>query len=115
LDMSRYLATETAQNFDGTKNNPSTGAKWAVGDRVPGFTIGNPTPGNDYFDVQARGYYSGGKWTVKFARVLTPQANHLDITLKSGSTYRFSFAVHDATPPDNHYGVANQAFTLQIP
>lgn len=115
LDLSRYLAAETAQNFDASKPNPTTGAAWSVGDRVPAYMIGNPTPGNDYYDVAARGYYNNGIWTVKFERDLTPQSAHLDVAFKSGSTYHFSFAVHDATPPDNHYGVANQEFRLKLP
>lgn len=115
LDMLKYIADETATNFSGTKPNPATGNAWAAGDRVPAYTIGNPTPGNDYFDVAARGTYSNGKWTVKFSRALVTGPGKLDVSLVSGKSYKFSFAIHDATPPDNHYGVANKYFTLQIP
>ncbi|MBS1902534.1 MAG: hypothetical protein JSS75_02395 [Bacteroidetes bacterium] len=115
LDMLRFLAEETAAKFDPRKPNPATGTAWASGDRVPAYTIGNPTPGNDYFDVHSRGYYSNGQWTVKFSRDRVPQQFHQDVAFTSGKKYLFSFAIHDATPANNHYGAANKSFTLAIP
>lgn len=115
LDQSKFISAKTSVGFNPTSPNPATGAAWKTGDRVPAYLIGTPVVGNDYYDVQSRGFYSNGKWTVKFKRALSTSSGHLDIGFTHGGTYQFSFAVHDATPPDNHYGVANQPFTLNIP
>ncbi|HYM19612.1 MAG TPA: ethylbenzene dehydrogenase-related protein [Candidatus Kapabacteria bacterium] len=115
LDKRYFVEFETGQAFTGKEKNPATGSPWAAGDRVPGYTIANPTPSNDYFDVQARGYWSNGMWTVKFHRKLNTGVDHLDTQFAHGKSYLFSVAVHDATPPDVHYGDANSSFTLAIP
>ncbi|MDP4221118.1 MAG: ethylbenzene dehydrogenase-related protein [Bacteroidota bacterium] len=116
LDKRYFIAEESAQTFaKGVSTNPSTGAPWATGDIVPSFSIAVPTaPSNDYFDVRAKGYYSGGKWTVKFQRKLgTTSVN--DVQFASGNQYLFSFAIHNNTAPEDHFGVANKSFKLMIP
>jgi len=116
LNKQFFIAEETAKPFTGSSVNPNTNMAWATDDIVPAFTLALPKdPSNDYFDVHAKGYYSGGKWTVKFQRKLNTGNTNSDVQFASGNTYLFSFAVHNNNPSGDHYGISNKSFTLKIP
>lgn len=117
LSKSDFVANETAVIFASNNTiNPTTGAAWKSGDRIPGFTIANPTPtSSDYFDVQSKGYWANGKWVVKFHRKLITNTSGSDVALVSGRQYLFSLAIHDNNSPDNHYGASQKAFKLIMP
>ncbi len=117
LDKQYFIAKETAASFaSGVSINPATNNAWAAGDLVSAYTVSSPSdPSNDYFDVKAKGFYSNGMWTVKFQRKLSTASNNNDVTFAHGSSYQFSFAVHNNNSPGNHYGVANKVFSLMIP
>lgn len=115
LDAKYFIAEATAQTFDATATqNPSTNSAWKAGDRVPGYYIKAENGLSSYYDVKARGYYSGGKWHVKFKRTLNRTGDELDVTFIPGNEYGFSFAVHNHNSPGNHYGVADKKFTLKL-
>ncbi len=117
LSKSDFIASETAVIFANNSTiNPATGAAWKSGDRVPGYTIANPTPtSSDFFDVQSKGYWANGKWTVKFHRKLITNNSGSDLVLVSAHQYLFSLAIHDNNSPNNHYGASQKAFKLIIP
>ncbi len=115
LDKRYFIDESNSVSFlSHSSTNPATGTAWSLGDRVPGFVVGTPASTRGNFDVQARGYYSGGKWTVKFKRSLATDDNYSDITLAHGREYLFSLAIHDATQPADHYGTADKAYKLSI-
>ena len=116
LDKRYFIAEETDTSYDkNIPTNPSTAMPWKANDIVPGFTISLPKdPSNDYFDVHSKGYYSGGKWIVKFQRKLNTSQT-LDQQFTSGNEYPFSFAIHNNNAPGDHYGVADKSFKLKIP
>ncbi len=114
----RYFITESSAVAFGapTSKDPSTGDIWKAGALVPGYTI-KPYSALDpssYYDVKSKGYYSGGKWHVKFKRKLNTNQDELDVTFAPGNSYGFSFAVHNHNAPGNHYGVADKMFTLKL-
>ena len=117
LDKQFFIAEESDLAFDNTvTKNPGTNRAWVADDVVPSFTLALPTdPTNDYFDVQAKGYYSNGMWTVKFQRKLNTGVYNLDTQFTRGNDYLFSFAIHNNNSPDNHFGAANKSFTLKLP
>lgn len=64
------------------------------GDRVPRYLPGSPT--GSAADVQAKGAWAAGKWTVEFARKLdTGQGD--DTVFNRSRTYRMAVSVHDRT------------------
>jgi hypothetical protein len=113
LDKRYFVAEETAVRFGAV--NPLTNSAWVAGDRVPPYRVAQPVGSSDYYDVKARGFWSAGKWKVKFQRKLNDGNIGNDVQFASGNTYLFSFAVHNNTPKGNHYGTANQSFTLKLP
>ena len=117
LNKQFFIAQESAQPFsNGMPINPATNKVWAADDIVPSYELAMPSdPTNDYFDVQAKGFYSGGKWTVKFKRKLNTGNTDNDVQFVSGNEYPFSFAVHNNNAPGNHYGAANKSFKLKLP
>ncbi|MEI8134979.1 MAG: ethylbenzene dehydrogenase-related protein [bacterium] len=114
-DKKYYVAENTGVTFETSPKNPSTGALWAADDLVPSAYLSTPNPGSDYFDVHAKGYWSGGKWTVKFERKLNTGIGNQDVQFASGNEYLFSFAVDNKTAPGKHFGAANSAFKLKLP
>ncbi len=64
------------------------------GDRVPRYLPG--TPSGSAADVQAKGAWLAGKWSVEFARKLdTGQAD--DTAFDPSRSYRMAVSVHDRT------------------
>lgn len=64
------------------------------GDRVLRYLGGTPT--GSAADVQAKGSWAAGRWTVEFARKL--DTGHADDTpLKPSGTYKMAVSVHDRT------------------
>ena len=116
LNKQYFIAEETAIPFTNASVNPSTNKSWTTDDIVPAFTLALPKdPTNDYFDVHAKGFYSVGKWTVKFQRKLNTGNTNSDIQFSSGKEYLFSFAVHNNNSKGNHYGISGKSFKLMIP
>jgi hypothetical protein len=115
LNKQLFIAEETAQNFSNVSKNPATGSTWKANDRVPSSSLASADPSNDNFDIHAKGFYSGGKWTVKFQRKLTEGNANNDIRFAHGNEYLFSLAIHNNNSPGNHYGAENKVFKLKIP
>jgi hypothetical protein len=64
------------------------------GERVPRYLPG--TPSGSAADVQAKGAWASGKWTLELARKLvTGQAD--DTVFDAAKTYRIGVSVHDRT------------------
>jgi hypothetical protein len=114
LDKRYFIAEESEQAFGAT--NPASAKAWATDDLVPSSTLSLPTnPSDDNFNVKARGYWSAGKWTVKFVRKLSNGNTDSDVQFANGNSYLFSFAVHNNNALGNHFGPANKSFKLNIP
>lgn len=65
------------------------------GDRVLRYLPGSPT--GSAADVQAKGAWAAGKWTVEFARKL--ETGHADdVVFNRSRNYRMAVSVHDRTP-----------------
>ena len=117
LDKNYFIAESDYQLFSSTlSNNPASGSPWKAGDRVPGYYLKTISPNNPsgYYDVKSMGYYSGGKWHIKFKRKLNTNDSELDVTFAPGNEYGFSFAAHNHNKPGNHYGMAEKKFTLKL-
>ncbi len=115
LDKHFYIFQPTEASF-GATTNPVTAAAWTKGDVVPTSTINviNPSGTNDFWDVKARGYWSNGKWTVKFKRALTTASVGKDVQFAAGGSYPFAFAIHNNNAPKDHYGVATRSLKLNL-
>ena len=114
LNKKYFIAEEMEQVFGNI--NPASGTAWADGDLVPSNRLALPSdPTDDNFDVKAHGFWSAGKWNVKFKRKLSTGHTDTDIQLASGNSYLLSVAVHNNNAPGNHFGDANQPITLKIP
>jgi hypothetical protein len=119
IDKGRYISAKTMDAF-GNIFNVVTGKLWAVNDEVPSTTIAqiDPQKQNDSWDVKSQGFWSNGKWTVKFKRALQTASSNAatpnDVAFAPGVRYPFSFAVHNHNAPGEHYGVSSHAFTLLL-
>jgi hypothetical protein len=119
IDKGRYISAKTMDAY-GNIFNVVTGKPWAAGDEVPSTTIAqiDPQKENDSWDVKSQGFWSNGKWTVKFKRSLQTASSSgtapNDIAFAPGIRYPFSFAVHNHNAPGDHYGVSSHAFTLLL-
>jgi hypothetical protein len=70
-------------------------AGWKVGDLLPQYVVSREdATGSATDNKQAKGAWKDGMWTVVWARPLNLK-NPDDKALREGSTYNFSFAVHD--------------------
>lgn len=78
------------------------------GERVPRYTAGRPT--GSAADVNAKGAWADGKWTVEFARRLNT-GHPDDTTFEFGRTYGMAVSVHDRT---GDMDKASEALVLQF-
>ncbi len=100
----------------GIEMNPATGSAWRAGDIVPTsiITAIDPAGTSDFWDVKARGYWLNGKWTIKFKRALTTASTAKDVQLSTRGSYPFAFAIHNNNAPEDHFGIANRSFKLNL-
>lgn len=94
FDKSKFIWDSDADAFDPLRPNPATGTAWKSGDIVPGWKIreqNNSFSGRG--DIDAKGSYSAGKWTIEIKRAFNTQSeNNDDAVLKAGTKHPFSIA-----------------------
>lgn len=91
---------------------------FSVGDTVPGYILRQPS--GSRADIQARGIWLDGTWTVELVRPLDTGENAIladgttpvDITFAPGETYYFSLVVMDNTDQDHSTEEIGIAFRI---
>jgi hypothetical protein len=91
---------------------------FSSGDTVPGYVLRQPT--GSRADIQARGVWANGIWTVELTRaldtgnhaVLADGATFVDVIFTPGETYYFSLVMMDDTDQDHSTEDIGIPFTL---
>lgn len=96
LNAAQYIWDATSVVFTPLGSNPATAAAWATGDIVPGWRLRSEAITSSRNNVEARGVYSDGGWTVELRRKLNT-GNDDDAQFSRNTDVPFAFAYFDNT------------------
>lgn len=89
----RKMPTALVREQNAVPFDPKAG--WKAGDLIPEYIVSRAdAKGSAADNQQAKGTWSGGTWTVVWARPRN-LTNADDKALKDGKVYNFAFAIHD--------------------
>lgn len=103
-----FLARPEDEGTPVTRKDEAPAAKGAP--TVPQFVAQKPT--GSAADVQAKGEYAGGKWTVEFRRKLNT-GNKDDTAFAAGKSLEFAIATFDKSEKSDHDVSTNLVLKVQ--